>query len=43
MNYVEQEMILMNKKKIQEKLNYQNNKVEELKSNLNEEKEVIDK
>ena len=43
MNYVEQEMILMNKKKIQEKLNYQNNKVEELKSNLNEKKEVIDK
>ena len=41
MNYIEQEMILMNKEKIQEKFNYQNNEVEELKSKLNEKKKKI--
>ena len=37
MNYIGQEMILMNKK-IQEKFNYQKKEVEELKSELNEKK-----
>ena len=41
MNYIEQEMILMNKKK-KEKFNYQKNEVEELKSELNEKKRNID-
>ena len=38
MNYIGQEMILMNQRKIQEKFNYQKNDLEELKSELNEKK-----
>ena len=41
MNYIEQEIMLMNKKKIQEKLNYQKNEAEKLKSELNEKKDDI--
>ena len=41
MNYIEQEIMLMNKKKIQEKLNNQKNEAEKLKSELNEKKDDI--
>ena len=40
MNYIGQEMILMNKKKIKKSLIIKKNELEELKSELNEKKNI---